>query len=151
MSGYRRGSHTIYEIKYHLVWVTKYRYHVLRGEVAHRARELIRRTCLALDVRIERGHVGAHPWIESPDRESLRSDEEGKRSVVAQTAAGICSSEKAVLGKALLGTGVFLRDERPGYGGTDSRLHRGTRPGTARSGLHSRGMSFSRLPVVTPS
>ena len=58
MSGYRRGSHTIYEIKYHLVWVTKYRYHVLRGEVAHRARELIRQTCLSMDVRIEKGHVG---------------------------------------------------------------------------------------------
>lgn len=42
MSGYRRGSHTIYEIKYHLVWVTKYRYQVLKGEVTHRARELIR-------------------------------------------------------------------------------------------------------------
>ena len=58
MSRYRRGSHTIYEIKYHLVWVTKYRYHVLKGKVAHRARELIRQTCLGLDVRIEKGHVG---------------------------------------------------------------------------------------------
>ena len=58
MSGYRRGSHTIYEIKCHLVWVTKYRYHVLKGEVAHRARELIRQMCLGLDVRIEKGHVG---------------------------------------------------------------------------------------------
>ena len=42
----------------HLVWVTKYRYHVLKGEVAHRARELIRQTCLSLDVRIEKEHVG---------------------------------------------------------------------------------------------
>ena len=23
---YRLGSHTVYDIKYHLVWVTKYRY-----------------------------------------------------------------------------------------------------------------------------
>ncbi|MCS4142430.1 IS200/IS605 family transposase [Salinibacter ruber] len=57
MSKYRRGAHTIYEIKYHLVWVTKYRYRVLTGEVAHRARELVRQTCLSLDVRIEKGHV----------------------------------------------------------------------------------------------
>lgn len=69
MSGYRRGSHTIYEIKYHLVWVTKYRYHVLKGEVARRARELIRQTCVGLDVRIEGGHVGkdqVHVLASSP-------------------------------------------------------------------------------------
>lgn len=58
MSGYRRGSHTIYEIKYHLVWVTKYRYHVLKEEVAGRARELVRQPYLGLDVWIEGGHVG---------------------------------------------------------------------------------------------
>jgi putative transposase len=58
MSGYRRGSHRIYEIKYHLVWVAKYRYHVLKEEVAHRAQDLIRQTRLGLDVRIERVHLG---------------------------------------------------------------------------------------------
>ena len=69
MSRYRRGSHTIYEIKYHLVWVTKYRYPVLKGKVAHRARELIRQTCLGLDVRIEKGHVGkdhVHVLVSAP-------------------------------------------------------------------------------------
>jgi len=69
MSNYRRGAHTIFEIKYHLVWVTKYRYRVLTGEVAHRARELIRQTCLGLDVRIERGHVSkdhVHMLVSSP-------------------------------------------------------------------------------------
>lgn len=54
---YRRGSHTIYDIRYHLVWVTKYRYHVLTGEVARRVRELVRQTCEAMDVRIVKGHV----------------------------------------------------------------------------------------------
>jgi putative transposase len=29
MPEYREGAHTIYDIKYHLVWVTKYRYQVL--------------------------------------------------------------------------------------------------------------------------
>ncbi|MCS3753168.1 putative transposase [Salinibacter ruber] len=70
MSKYRRGAHTIYEIKYHLVWVTKYRYRVLTGEVAHRARELVRQACLSLDVRIETGHVSkdhTRVGIESSD------------------------------------------------------------------------------------
>ncbi|MFL0523218.1 MULTISPECIES: transposase [Virgibacillus] len=29
-------------LKYHVIWVTKYRYKVLRGEIAVRTRELIR-------------------------------------------------------------------------------------------------------------
>ncbi len=57
MSEYRKGSHTVYDIQYHLVWVTKYRYHVLRGEVAERARELIRQSCMSRDIKIVRGHV----------------------------------------------------------------------------------------------
>jgi REP element-mobilizing transposase RayT len=32
---YRYGSHTVYNIEYHFVWVTKYRYKVLTGDVAH--------------------------------------------------------------------------------------------------------------------
>ena len=34
MDEYNKGSHTIYDIKYHIIWVTKYRYHVLNGNVA---------------------------------------------------------------------------------------------------------------------
>lgn len=44
---------------------------VLKGEVAHRARELIRQTCLSLDVRIERGHIGkdhVHMLASSPPK-----------------------------------------------------------------------------------
>ena len=69
MSGYRRGSYTIYDIKYHLVRVTKCRYPVLKGKIAHRVRELIRQTCLGLDVRIEKGHVGrdhVHVLVSAP-------------------------------------------------------------------------------------
>ena len=57
MVEYRRGPHTIYDIQYHFVWVTKYRYHILRGPVADRARELIRQSCMSRDIKILRGHV----------------------------------------------------------------------------------------------
>ena len=53
----RRGGHSLYDIRYHLVWVTKYRYHVLRGAVAERARELIRQSCLAMEIEIQKGYV----------------------------------------------------------------------------------------------
>lgn len=56
---YRYGSHTVYQIEYHFVWVTKYRYKVLTGEVALRARELVRQTCEAFEIRIVKGVVSA--------------------------------------------------------------------------------------------
>ncbi len=54
---YRYGSHTVYDIEYHFVWVTKYRYHVLVGDVALRVRELVRQTCEAFEIRILKGAV----------------------------------------------------------------------------------------------
>lgn len=54
---YRKTSHAVYTLKYHIVWITKYRKPVLRGEVAKRLRELVRQTCATLDVYIESGHV----------------------------------------------------------------------------------------------
>ena len=58
MDEYNKGSHTIYDIKYHIIWVTKYRYHVLNGNVALRVRELIRQGCNARGVNILQGSVG---------------------------------------------------------------------------------------------
>lgn len=57
MGEYRRGAHTVYDIQYHFVWVTKYRYQVLRGEVAERARELLRQSCMAREIKILKGHI----------------------------------------------------------------------------------------------
>ena len=57
MSEYQRGSHTKYDIKYHFVWVTKYRYHVLTGKIAQRARELLIQGCQARGITIIKGQV----------------------------------------------------------------------------------------------
>jgi len=58
---YRHGAHTVYDIKYHLVWVTKYRYRVLTGEIATRARDVIRQVCMAKDITIIKGPVSQDP------------------------------------------------------------------------------------------
>jgi putative transposase len=55
---YRTTSHTKYDLKYHLVWITKYRRAVLSGVVGARVRELIREICRANDIEILKGHVG---------------------------------------------------------------------------------------------
>jgi putative transposase len=57
MEHYRRSSHTVYDLKYHLVWITKYRKPVLSGEIAVRLRELVREICKCKDVEILRGHI----------------------------------------------------------------------------------------------
>ena len=57
MTEYRKGAHTVYDIKYHVVWVTKYRYQALRGEIAVRARDLIREICVAKEIVIIKGHL----------------------------------------------------------------------------------------------
>jgi len=69
MTENRRGSHTVYNIQYHLVWVTKYRFKVLSGEVAERTRELIRQSCMSREIRILKGHVSkdhVHLLVSSP-------------------------------------------------------------------------------------
>jgi putative transposase len=69
MSENRKGSHTAYNIQYHFVWVTKYRFKVLRGEVAGRTRELIRQSCMSREIKILKGHVSqdhVHLLVSSP-------------------------------------------------------------------------------------
>ena len=57
MAEYRHSGHAVWDIKYHLVWVTKYRYPVLSGEVAVRARELVRQSCMSREISVLRGHI----------------------------------------------------------------------------------------------
>ena len=53
----RETSHSVHSLQVHLVWITKYRYHVLQGDIQLRCRELIRQTCNSLDVQILKGVV----------------------------------------------------------------------------------------------
>ena len=57
MQNYRKTSHSTYDCKYHVVWITKYRKKIMYGVVAERVRELIRGICKEHDVEIIRGHV----------------------------------------------------------------------------------------------
>ena len=57
MESYRRSAHSTYDIKYHLVWITKYRKPAIVGKIAERMRELTRQVCQKNDVEILAGHV----------------------------------------------------------------------------------------------
>ena len=47
----------MYDCKYHIVWITKYRYAVLGGEVGERVREVIREIARSADMVIHAGAV----------------------------------------------------------------------------------------------
>ena len=57
MQNYKHGSHTIWDCKYHLVWVTKYRYSVLIGDVGLRCRELLREIARSKEMIIYAGSI----------------------------------------------------------------------------------------------
>ena len=66
---YRKGPHSVYDIQYHMVWTTKYRYRILTGEIGTRLRDLIRQISMTRDVTIVKGHVGAdhvHVLVSAP-------------------------------------------------------------------------------------
>ncbi len=58
---YRYGSHTIYKIEYHFVWVTKYRYQMLTGDLGLRLRDMVRQSCEAFEIKILSGVVSKDP------------------------------------------------------------------------------------------
>ena len=74
MENYRKTSHSLYDCKYHIVWITRYRKKVLSGLVAERVRELIRQICKEHDVEIIKGHVSkdhVHLFVSVPPQMAI--------------------------------------------------------------------------------
>ena len=66
---YRKGAHTVHKLQYHFVWITKYRYHILQGDIKLRTRELVRQICQQQDLEIVKGHVSrdhVHILVSTP-------------------------------------------------------------------------------------
>ena len=71
---YRKTVHSVYDLKYHIVWITKYRKPILGGEIGKRVRELVRQTCASLEVYIVKGHVSkdhVHLLVSVPPKLSV--------------------------------------------------------------------------------
>ncbi|MGE5530319.1 MAG: IS200/IS605 family transposase [Patescibacteria group bacterium] len=74
LENYRKTSHATYDLKYHLVWITKYRKPALGGKISIRARELLRQVCKTNDVEILAGHISkdhVHLLVSSPPHLSV--------------------------------------------------------------------------------
>ena len=74
MESYRTGSHSVSRVSAHIVWVTKYRYHVLTGDVQVRCRDLVVQICNTENVQILKGVVSkdhVHIHVEYPPSLSI--------------------------------------------------------------------------------
>jgi putative transposase len=112
MKQYRKASHCVYDIKYHIVWITKYRKPILRKEIGIRTRELIRLICASLDIEIVKGHISRdhiHLLVSVPPYISV--------SKLVQRIKGVTSRKllqenrglnKAFWGRHLWGRGYFV-------------------------------------------
>ncbi len=71
---YTAGCHTIFHHRYHIVWVPKYRYKVLKDDIRLRVREIIRQVCKSLGVKIISGVLSqdhVHMFVEIPPHISV--------------------------------------------------------------------------------
>ena len=120
---FRYGSHTVFQIEFHFVWKTKYRYKVLTGEIAERIRELVREKCEAFEIRIVKELVSqgplAHP-DELPAKPGAERDNEADQKAdqeadIKQTVGRVSAPKEEVLGTALLchGRANDRRDDQP--------------------------------------
>lgn len=69
MKSYSRGQHTVYYHRYHIVWITKYRYKILTRAMKERIREIIAQVAQELGVTIENGVVSTdhiHVFVSIP-------------------------------------------------------------------------------------
>ncbi len=73
MSALRRSKHAVYDLKYHFVWIPKYRKGILTEEVAEYAKQVFERIAEEYDLTIDvmevvEDHV--HIFLEAPPRVS---------------------------------------------------------------------------------
>ena len=57
MENNRRCSHSVHQLHVQLVWSTKYRYAVLKGDIQIRCKDLIKQMCDTMDINVLKGVV----------------------------------------------------------------------------------------------
>ena len=127
MVEYRTSAQAVFDIKYHLVWITKYRYKILRGRIAERARDLLRQICQAREAVIIRGAVAPdhiHMLVSAPpDMAPAKLVQYLKGRSSRRLQHEIPEPRKALLGAALVGAGLFFARMWARWRGNDQEIH----------------------------
>ncbi len=120
MKDNRKGWHTTSRLTAHIVWVTKYRYHVLQGDIKLRCRDLLVQICDSEDVRILKGVVSkdhVHMHIEYAPKLALAElVKPFERTFVKTNSTRVSASSEAILGTTLLGNGIRCLVNRQYHG-----------------------------------
>ncbi len=106
----RNGSHTISQLQIHIVWVTKYRYPVLKGDIQKRCRDMITQICDAEDIWILKGvvskdHVHMHIELDKERRSLMASWKRRQKLIdgVLQNTTEMYGSLQGIAGSSALG------------------------------------------------
>jgi len=73
MNSVRRTRHAVYDLKYHLVWVPKYRKMLLKGKLAKRLKEIFQEIAKRYEFEIDEAEVKEdhiHLFLIAPPRYS---------------------------------------------------------------------------------
>lgn len=68
-TNYTHAQHTVYHHRYHIVWITKYRYKVLQGTLRIRIREIIAQVADEMNIKIINGVLSSdhiHVFVSIP-------------------------------------------------------------------------------------
>jgi len=71
---YKKLSHVTYDCRYHVVWITKYRFKVLDDKIKNTLKWSIKYTCDSKGIEIIRGVVGeehVHLYLQIPPKYSI--------------------------------------------------------------------------------
>ena len=74
MTQYSKTSHTVFHHRYHIVWITKYRFKVLQGNLRMKVREIIAQTADESGIKIVNGVLSSdhvHIFAEIPPHISV--------------------------------------------------------------------------------
>ncbi len=74
MSRFQRASHVIWHCQYHVVWVPKYRFRILRGPIAQEVQRCVmvfceQRGCEVVELNVQQDHV--HLLVKVPPKLSI--------------------------------------------------------------------------------
>ncbi len=87
--GVRRTKHAVYDLKYHLVWIPKYRKNILSEEVSGYLKEVFQRIAEEYELRIDTMEImedHVHIFVEAPPRYSPAQVVQVMKSISAREA-----------------------------------------------------------------
>ena len=74
MNRFNKLAHVVWDCKYHVVWCPKYRFRIMKGDIAKSIREIIRQLCEWRKIEILAGNVQrdhVHLVISFPPKHSV--------------------------------------------------------------------------------